>query len=86
MNLSELFNKYQQNFCIQQVADKILFADTQKIFLQNIQGSSAAFIVSSIFMHQATNQLNHLIVLNDAEEAAYFFNAPRCKLGKHFGS
>ena len=74
MNLSELFNKYQQNFCIQQVADKILFADTQKIFLQNIQGSSAAFIVSSIFMHQATNQLNHLIVLNDAEEAAYFFN------------
>src|SRR5205085_7463082 len=42
--------------------------------LNNVQGSSAAFIVSSVFQHEATADLNHLIVLNDAEEAAYFHN------------
>ncbi|GMV77129.1 MAG: transcription-repair-coupling factor, partial [Chitinophagaceae bacterium] len=46
----------------------------QKIFLKNIQGSSPEFILSSIFFHQQTEKLNHLIVLNDAEEAAYFHN------------
>jgi transcription-repair coupling factor (superfamily II helicase) len=74
MNLSELIDKYKNNPRIFQLADRLLFADNQKIFLKNLQGSTAEFIVSSIFSHEKTESLNHLIVLNDAEEAAYFHN------------
>ncbi|HRH60663.1 MAG TPA: transcription-repair coupling factor, partial [Chitinophagaceae bacterium] len=47
---------------------------TEKIFLKNLHGSSAEFVVSSVFMHPSAAQLNHLVILNDAEEAAYFHN------------
>lgn len=74
MNLSELLEKYQQNPRLFQLADRLTFADTQHIFLKNLQGSSAEFIVTGVFTHSSTQQLNHLVVLNDAEEAAYFHN------------
>ncbi|MBS1642067.1 MAG: transcription-repair coupling factor [Bacteroidetes bacterium] len=74
MNLGELLEQYKNNPRIFQLADRLLFADTQKIYLKNLQGSSVEFIVSSIFLHPKTQGLNHLIVLNDAEEAAYFHN------------
>lgn len=48
--------------------------EKQKIFLKNLQGSCAEFVVSSVFMHEQSATLNHLVVLNDAEEAAYFQN------------
>ncbi len=74
MNLSALLEKYQNSPRLFQLADRLSFADTQKIFLKNLQGSSAEFVVSSVFMHPNCKELNHLIVLNDAEEAAYFHN------------
>jgi len=74
MNLSVLLEKYQQSPRLFQLTDRLLFADPQKIFLKNLQGSSAEFLVSSVFMHANTQTLNHLVVLNDAEEAAYFHN------------
>ncbi|MDE3236689.1 MAG: transcription-repair coupling factor [Bacteroidota bacterium] len=74
MNLSALLDKYNQYPRLIQLADRLSFADPQKIFLQNLQGSSAEFLVSSVFAHERAKNLNHLIVLNDAEEAAYFHN------------
>lgn len=74
MNLSALLDDYKNNSQLLQLLNRLLFADTQKIYLKNIQGSSAEFIVSSVFSHQQTQNLNHLIILNDAEEAAYFHN------------
>ncbi len=74
MNLSILLEQYQNNPRLFQLADRLLFADPQKIHLKNLQGSSAEFVVSSIFAHEKTQGLNHLVVLNDAEEAAYFHN------------
>ena len=74
MNLSALLEKYQQSPRLFQLTDRLLFAGPQKIFLKNLQGSSAEFLVSSVFMHTNTQTLNHLVVLNDAEEAAYFHN------------
>lgn len=74
MNLSALLDDYKNNSHLLQLVNRLLFADTQKIYLKNIQGSSAEFIVSSIFSHQQAQNLNHLIILNDAEEAAYFHN------------
>ena len=80
MNIGELLEKYQKSPRLFQLADRLSIAqrlqenDIQKIFLKNLQGSSAEFMVSSVFMHEACQQLNHLVVLNDAEEAAYFQN------------
>ena len=80
MNIGELLEKYQQSPRLFQLADRLSIAnrlqenDIQKIFLKNLQGSSAEFIVSSVFMHERCQDLNHLVVLNDAEEAAYFQN------------
>ena len=44
-------------------------------FLQNLNGSAAAFVLQAIFTNQKTANLNHLVVLSDSEEAAYFFNS-----------
>ena len=74
MNLSALMEQYQNSPRLFQLADRLTYADTQKIFLKNLLGSSAEFVVSSVFMHKHCQQLNHLVVLNDAEEAAYFHN------------
>lgn len=74
MNLGELHEKYKHSPHLLQLVDNLLLPNPQKIFLKNIQGSSPEFILSSIFFHQQTEKLNHLIVLNDAEEAAYFHN------------
>jgi transcription-repair coupling factor (superfamily II helicase) len=74
MNLNVLLEQYQHSPRLFQLADRLLFADPQKIFLKNLQGSSSEFVVSSVFMHPSCQQLNHLVVLNDAEEAAYFHN------------
>ncbi|MDB5229265.1 MAG: mfd [Chitinophagaceae bacterium] len=78
MNLSELLDKYQHNPRLFELADRLSNAITEnpgeKIFLKNLQGSSAEFIVSSVFGNERSQQLNHLVILNDAEEAAYFHN------------
>jgi len=74
MNLNVLLGQYQESPPNLQLADRLLFADPQQIFLDNLQGSSAEFVVASVFTHPITEGLNHLIVLTDAEEAAYFHN------------
>ncbi|NNV57754.1 transcription-repair coupling factor [Panacibacter sp. KCS-6] len=74
MNLSVLQDQYIKSPRLFQLADKLSFAQPQKIFLQHLLGSSAEFVVSSVFMHPNCAELNHLVVMNDAEEAAYFHN------------
>jgi transcription-repair coupling factor (superfamily II helicase) len=74
MNLNVLLEQYQNNPRLFQLADRLSIAEPQKIFLKNLQGSSSEFVVASVFSHKQTQNLNHLVVLNDAEEAAYFHN------------
>jgi transcription-repair coupling factor (superfamily II helicase) len=74
MNLAELLEQYKNNPRLFQLTDRLSFSQPQKVFLKNLQGSSTEFVVSSVFQHEATQNLNHLVVLNDAEEAAYFHN------------
>src|SRR5690349_11401922 len=69
-----LLQQYRDTPRLFQLADRLTFAQPQKIFLQNLHGSSSQFIVASAFEHPSCSQLNHLVVLNDAEEAAYFHN------------
>ena len=75
MNLSELLEKYKNSPRLSLLADQLSIAGTPaKVFLKNLQGSSAEFVVSSVFTHPRCQQLNHLVVLDDEEEAAYFHN------------
>ena len=74
MSVQALLQQYQNTPRLFQLADRLSFSQPQKIYLKNLQGSSPQFAVASAFLHPACSQLNHLIVLNDAEEAAYFHN------------
>ncbi|MEP6615140.1 MAG: transcription-repair coupling factor [Ginsengibacter sp.] len=74
MNLDVLLNMYNNDPRIFQIADKIVLSQPQRIHLKGLQGSSSQFVIGSVFNHSYTPQLNHLIILRDAEEAAYFQN------------
>jgi len=79
MNEQALFTSYHASPLLQQLVDGILMStnenQTAKYYLQNLYGSSSAFVLESLFSNPATKHLNHIIVLNDAEEAAYFYNS-----------
>lgn len=74
MNLEHLLEQYQQTPLLLQLVNRLSYADKQHIYLKNAQGSAAEFFVSAVFAHPESKGLNHLIILNDAEEAAYFHN------------
>ena len=74
MNLNLLLDKYLQDPRISRIADAILLPSPQRIYLKNLLGSAAEFVLSAIYKHPSSGGMNHLIILNDAEEAAYFHN------------
>src|ERR1051326_3263406 len=74
MSVQDLLLQYQNTPRLFQLADRLSFSQKQKLFLRNLQGSSSQFVFAATFLHPSCSQLNHLIVLNNAEEAAYFHN------------
>src|SRR5688500_7701304 len=74
MSVQDLLDRYQNSPRLFQLVDRISFSQPQKIYLKDLQGSSSQFVVASTFLHPSSSQLNHLVILNDAEEAAYFHN------------
>ncbi len=74
MNLELLMNLYNNDPRLFSIADKIVLSQPQLIHLSGLSGSSSQFIISAVFNHNLTSQLNHLVILRDAEEAAYFHN------------
>jgi len=70
----ELLQQYQNTPRLFQLADRLSFSQSQKIYLAGLDGSSPEFVTAAAFLHPSCSQLNHLIILNDAEEAAYFHN------------
>ncbi|MBP8243666.1 MAG: transcription-repair coupling factor, partial [Chitinophagaceae bacterium] len=77
MGVKELLELYQNNPRLFQLADRLSYASTEKnpvFYLDNLQGSASQFVVAAAFLHPALAQQNHLIILNDPEEAAYFHN------------
>ena len=74
MSVKALLNNFINSPRLFQLADRLSFSQTQKIYLENLRGSSPEFFSAAIFEHPSCSQFNHLIVLNDAEDAAYFHN------------
>ena len=79
MNEQSLFESYKNSPLLQSLLDRLRMSKIEQkplqLFFQHLYGSSPAFILQSIFSNEKTKEWNHLIVLNDAEEAAYFFNS-----------
>jgi len=74
MNLDVLMNSYSNDPRIFSIADKIALSKPQHIHLSGLHGSASQFIFSAVFNHPMSSQANHLVILRDAEEAAYFHN------------
>lgn len=74
MSVQVLLNEFKNSPRLFQLADKLSFAQAQKIYFQNLRGSSSQFLLASLFLHPQGEQLNHLVICDDAQEAAYFHN------------
>jgi transcription-repair coupling factor (superfamily II helicase) len=74
MNLDVLMSMYKNDARIFTIADRIVLSKPQHMHLSGLNGSASQFVVSAAFNHPVTAQLNHLVILRDAEEAAYFHN------------
>jgi transcription-repair coupling factor (superfamily II helicase) len=79
--VQELLQLFQNDPRLFQLADRLSMpassasgSRAQKIYLKGLLGSSPVFVTAAAFLHPTCQHLNHLIVLNDAEEAAYFHN------------
>jgi transcription-repair coupling factor (superfamily II helicase) len=74
MNLDVLMNSYSNDPRIFKIADKILLPNPEHTHLSGLHGSASQFIFSAVFNLPDSSHTNHLVILRDAEEAAYFHN------------
>jgi transcription-repair coupling factor (superfamily II helicase) len=72
MNLQVLLGLYQNDIRLKQLAAGISLPDPRlRIYLDNLRGSSINFIATAVWQ---LSDANHVFILNDKEEAAYFHN------------
>lgn len=74
MNKEELSGSFIRSPRLSELADRLSISSNDKIYLNGLHGSASQFILAAVFNHESSARLNHLVVLNDAEEAAYFHN------------
>jgi len=72
MNLETLLGFYLNDNRLKQIAAGISLPDPKmRVMLRNLKGSSVNFIATAVWQQA---DANHVFVLNDREEAAYFHN------------
>ncbi|PQJ12702.1 transcription-repair coupling factor [Flavipsychrobacter stenotrophus] len=72
MNLEALQGLYQNDIRLKQIAAGMLMPGHKlRVYLDNLRGSSINFVATALW--QLTDA-NHVFILNDKEEAAYFHN------------
>jgi transcription-repair coupling factor (superfamily II helicase) len=74
MNIGLLLDGYASSPQIAGLVENLCQAEPTKTFVSHCYGSLSQFIIAGVFQHEKTAQLNHLVVCNDAEEAAYVHN------------
>jgi len=75
MSNEVLLNLYENSSRLFQLADGITMSKPGHFLLKNLHGSAPAFVISGIFNLATTSQLNHLVICEDAETAAYLHNS-----------
>lgn len=72
MNLQVVQGLYSNDIRLKQIAAGISLPDTKlRVYLDNLRGSSINFIATAVWQ---ASEANHVFILNDREEAAYFHN------------
>ena len=71
MDLEDLLLRYEGDYRTNQLVQGLSMPGPAKIRLEGAAGSLPALIASAIHRHTS---VNHVFILNDAEEAAYFLN------------
>ncbi len=72
MNLQVLLGMYQNDIRLKNLAAVISVPEHPvRIYLDNLRGSSVNFIATAVWQ---LAEANHVFILNDKEEAAYFHN------------
>ncbi len=72
MTLQDITNAYATSPQVKQLIEQLTAGDDRKdYFLHGLVGSQDAFVAASVFKQ---TDFNHLFVLSDKEEAAYFQN------------
>jgi transcription-repair coupling factor (superfamily II helicase) len=75
MNLQSLLSSFSTNNPrLFQLGDRVTMSQPQHVYCKNLRGSAPSFLISSVFQHQMFEGLNHLIICDDAESAAYVHN------------
>ncbi len=75
MNLDQLLTNYQNDPRVNLLGDKLTIALPQHIYLSKLQTGAVPFVATALIGNDKLASYNHLIILNDQEEAAYFHNA-----------
>jgi transcription-repair coupling factor (superfamily II helicase) len=72
MNLEVLQGLYQNDIRVKHIAAGLLLPGHKaRVYLDNLRGSSINFIAAALWQ---VSDFNHVFILNDREEAAYFHN------------
>ena len=75
MNLQSLLSSFSHdNPRLFHLADRLSMPSSQHIYCKNLRGSAASFLVSSVILNESFSGLNHLVICEDAESAAYVQN------------
>lgn len=75
MNLEVLMDFYRNDPRSSAIVGGSLLPLPGHFHLAGLQGSASQFVFSSVFENDALREFNHLVILRDAEEAAYFHNS-----------
>lgn len=74
MNLTVLMERYASDPRIQTITERITMPHPKPLRLTQLYGSASQFVMAATYNQPGAARLNHLVILNDAEEAAYFHN------------
>lgn len=67
-------NYYRNDGRSLQIVDSLLLPTPSRLHLTGLAGSASQFLLTAIFQNDKSSSINHLVLLRDAEEAAYFQN------------
>lgn len=73
MSTDALKNFYSNDPRCLQIANQLLLPQPSQITVKGLLGSASQFVFAAV--SAATQNLNHVIILNEAEDAAYFHNS-----------
>lgn len=74
MSLELLKNAYKNDPRSFSIANRITMSRPQHLELSGLRGSSSQFLLAHLLQLPLLSQQNHLVIMRDAEEAAYFHN------------